>query len=138
VVPDRAFFTVDRRFNPEETLQNAKQELMQVFDTAKSKGIRIKAELLQEGESSEADPNSSLALALRDSIGVVKGANPSFELCPGLCEIRFFNDQGIPAYAYGPGLLEVSHGPNEYVRIADMLSCTEVFILTCLRLLGSS
>lgn len=136
VVPDRAYVTVDRRFNPEETLQNAKQELMQVFDAAKSKGIRIKAKLLQEGESSEADPGSSLALVLRDSIGEVKGVNPPFELCPGLCETRFFNDLGIPAYAYGPGLLEVSHGPNEYVRIADMLSCTEAFILTCLRLLS--
>jgi acetylornithine deacetylase/succinyl-diaminopimelate desuccinylase-like protein len=137
VVPDRAFFTVDRRVNPEETLQNAKQELMQVFDAAKSKGIRIKAELLQEGEPSKADPGSSLGLALRDSVEKVKEVYPPFELCPGLCELRFFNEKGIPAYAYGPGLLEISHGPNEYVRITDLLSCTEVFILTCLRLLGS-
>jgi acetylornithine deacetylase/succinyl-diaminopimelate desuccinylase family protein len=136
VVPDRAFFTVDRRFNPEEELQNTKQELMQIFDAAKRQGIRIKTDLLQEGESSQADPRSSLAVALRDTVGEVTGTCPPFELCPGLCEIRFFNRLGIPAYAYGPGILEISHGPNEYVSIPDVLSCTEVFIRVCLRLLG--
>jgi succinyl-diaminopimelate desuccinylase len=136
VVPDRAFFTVDRRLNPEEKLSDARQELMQVFDAAKRRGIKITTEVLQEGKSSKADPNSPLGIALKDSIRKVKGEYPFFELCPGLCEIRFFNNQGIPAYAYGPGLLEVSHGPDEFVRIPDMLICTEVFIRTTLRLLS--
>ena len=137
VVPDRAFFTVDRRLNPEEKLADAKHELMEVLDEAKKGGIRITTEVLQEGESSTADPNSPLAAALKKAIREVKGDAPPFELCPGLLETRFFNSQGIPAYAYGPGLLEVSHGPDEYVRIPDMLGCTEVFIRTTLRLLRS-
>jgi succinyl-diaminopimelate desuccinylase len=136
VVPDRAFFTVDRRLNPEEKITDAKRELMQVFDAAKKRGIKVTTKVLQEGDSSTADPNSPLAKTLKDAIRDVRGDSPSMELCPGLCEIRFFNNQGIPAYAYGPGLLEVSHGPEEYVRIPDMLICTEIFILTALRLLG--
>ena len=79
---------------------------------------------------------SPLAAALKDTIREVKGKSPSFELCPGLCEIRFFNTRGIPAYAYGPGLLEVSHGPDEYVKIPDMLANAEVYIKTALRLVG--
>jgi succinyl-diaminopimelate desuccinylase len=136
VVPDRAFFTVDRRTNPEERLSEAKQELMDVFDKARQKGIKLEVETLQEGESSSANPNSRLALALKDSIIDVTGKTPAFELCPGLCEIRFFNDQGIPAYAYGPGLLEVSHGPEEYVKLPYMWRCTEIYIQTILRLLS--
>ena len=66
----------------------------------------------------------------------VTGKIPSFELCPGLCEIRFFNKKGMPAYAFGPGLLEVSHGPDEYVNISDVLSCAEVYTLTAIRLLS--
>lgn len=92
--------------------------------------------MLQEGEPSVADPGSPLAVALKDSVAEVKGLIPAFLLCPGVCEIRFFNKQGIPAYAYGPGLLEVSHGPEEYVRIPDLQDCTEIFIRTVLRLLG--
>ena len=33
-------------------------------------------------------------------------------MCPGLLETRFYAAYGIPAFAYGPGLLTVSHGPE--------------------------
>ena len=134
IVPDRAFFTVDRRFNPEEKLSDARKELMQVFDAARSRGIAVEADVLQESESSTADPESPLAIALGKTVTEVKGEPPPFELCPGTLEIRFFNNQGIPAMAYGPGLLEVSHGPEEYVGIPEMLDCTNVYIGTALRL----
>ena len=136
VVPDKAFFTIDRRINPEEKLSDAKQELMDVLEDSRQKGIRLEVETLQEGDISSADLDSPLALALRESITEVTGKIPSYELCPGLCEIRYFIGQGIPAYAYGPGLLEVSHGPEEYVRIPDMSRCTEIYIRTILRLLN--
>jgi succinyl-diaminopimelate desuccinylase len=37
-------------------------------------------------------------------------------MCPGLLEIRFYAEQGMPAYAYGPRLLSISHGPKEFVN----------------------
>lgn len=135
-VPARAFFTIDRRINPEERLSEAKKELMDVLEDACKKGIRLEVETLQEGDSSSADLDSPLALALKESVREVRGRIPAFELCPGLCEIRYFISQGIPAYAYGPGLLEVSHGPEEFVRIPDMLRCAEIYIRTILRLLS--
>ncbi len=136
VVPDRAYFTIDRRINPEEKLTEAKQELMETFREVGERGIDVETELIQEGESSASDSGSPLAAALIDSVSAVKGEIPVFELCPGLCEIRFFNNQGIPAYAYGPGLLEVSHGPEEFVKISDLLDCTEIFIRAVLQLLA--
>jgi len=134
VVPDRAFFTIDRRINPEEKMDEAKKELTQIFNEYKKKGFELEIELLQEGESSVASRESPLATALKQSIIDITSKSPSFELCPGLCEIRFFNNRGIPAYAYGPGLLEVSHGPEEYVNIRDILNYTMVYALTALRL----
>ncbi len=95
----------------------------------------MEIELLQEGRASLASLDSPLASALKQSIKDVTENDPSFELCPGLCEIRFFNERGIPAYAYGPGLLEVSHGQEEYVSIREILNCTMVYALTALRLL---
>jgi succinyl-diaminopimelate desuccinylase len=136
VVPDKAYFTIDRRLNPEEKVNEAKKELMDVFLDAEKQGMTMEAELLQAGEPSSADTDTSLALALRDSVAEVKGRIPVFALCPGVCEIRFFNNQGIPAYAHGPGLLDVSHGPEEYVKIPDLLDDTEVFIRTVIRLLA--
>lgn len=136
VVPDRAFFTVDRRLNPEESLDDTRAELMEVFDEHTKKGADLNVELLQEGESSTADSASPLALALMHSVKNITGREPVFELCPGLCEIRFFNNRNIPAYGYGPGILEVSHGPREYVRIKDILDCAAIYALTALRFLA--
>lgn len=133
VVPDKAFFTLDRRINPEENLEEAKKELDEIFDEHRRQGIKIKALILQEGDSSAGSPQTPLASALSRSIEDITGKAPLFKLCPGLCEIRFFNKRDTPAYAYGPGLLETSHGPEEYVKISDVLDCTMVYALTALR-----
>lgn len=132
VVPERAFFTIDRRINPEESLDEAKKEIMDVLDKYKKKGIPIIAEILQEGMPSFAEPENRLALALKQSVEEVTKESVNFELCPGLCEIRYFNHLGIPAYAYGPGLLEVAHSPNEYVDVDKVLDCALIYVLTAI------
>ena len=60
------------------------------------------------------------------------------ELCPGLLETRFYAERGVPAYAYGPGILAVSHGPNEFVRLSKVVECAKVYALTALRMLARS
>ena len=133
VVPDTAFFTIDRRLNPEEDLKKARQEILDVVRIFKRRGYRIEVDEIQQGESSEAPMNSMLAKTLKSSIQDVVGKIPSFELCPGLCEIRFFNQRRIPAYAYGPGLLEIAHTPHEYVNINNIIECTNVYAMTALK-----
>jgi succinyl-diaminopimelate desuccinylase len=135
VVPDRAFFTIDRRINPEESLDEAKKELMCLLENYKKKGIEIEVRILQEGESSAAETKAPLASALRETVRDVTGKIPCSELSPGLVEIRFFNKRGIPGFAYGPGLLEVSHRADEYIRISDILNCAKIYSLTAVRLL---
>jgi succinyl-diaminopimelate desuccinylase len=41
-------------------------------------------------------------------------------------EIRFYAEQGMPAYAYGPGLLSISHGPKEFVDTDRIVQCAAV------------
>ena len=57
------------------------------------------------------------------------GKEPAFEMCPGLLETRFYAAYDIPAYAYGPGLLTVSHGPNEFVPILNIAQCAALEFL---------
>ncbi|MGB8951663.1 MAG: ArgE/DapE family deacylase [Candidatus Aminicenantales bacterium] len=137
VVPENAYFTLDRRLNPEESLRQAKREIKEVLDAHRNRGIQIDVETMQEGKPSRASERSPLARALSRSIRECSGHVPRFELCPGLCEIRFFNNRRIPAYAYGPGRLEVSHGPEECVRVVDVSSCARIYTLTADRLLNS-
>ena len=57
-------------------------------------------------------------------------------MCPGLLEIRFYAERGIPAFAYGPGLLSVSHGPNEFVPVERILNCAQVYAMAAAQLLS--
>jgi len=57
-------------------------------------------------------------------------------MCPGQLEIRFYAAQGIPAYAYGPGLLSVAHSPNEYVDLRKVIETAAIFALTAIETLN--
>ena len=135
-VPDECWFTVDRRLNPEEDFEVEKQRLFDVIDRARGPAT-IEVEVIQEGRSSGSDENGPLGRALAESIVDVTGRAARFELCPGLLEIRFYAERGVPAFAYGPGLLTVSHGPDEFVPIDRIVECAQVYALTAARLLGS-
>ena len=50
-------------------------------------------------------------------------------LCPGVLETRWYAELGIPALAYGPGRLDVSHGPDEFIDEAAMRRCAAVYAL---------
>ncbi len=137
VVPEKCWFTVDRRINPEEDLAAEKAKLLDVLEGCKRDGIPLEWEILQEGSSAACDEDAALGQALSRSIRAVTGELPCFELCPGLLEIRFYAAKGIPAYAYGPGLLSVAHGPNEYVDVRKMIDCAAIYALTAMDMLKS-
>jgi succinyl-diaminopimelate desuccinylase len=127
LVPDRCVFTVDRRINPEENFETERQALFKVFDEARREGVKLDVEVFQEGRpsgSSEAEP---LARTLRTHVKAVTGRAPKFEMCPGLLEVRFYAEQGIPAYAYGPGLLSIAHGPHEFVHTDRVVDCAVIY-----------
>jgi succinyl-diaminopimelate desuccinylase len=136
VVPDVSWFTVDRRINPEENLEEEKQRLLSVFDHARAGDIDLAVEVLQEAEASGTAAGTLLEQVLTRSIEAVTGRAPQVEMCPGLLETRFYAASGIPAFAYGPGLLTVSHGPNEFVPIERIVQCAGIYALTAAEMLS--
>jgi len=130
VVPEKCSFTIDRRINPEEELQAEKAKLLEVLESCQREGIPLNWEILQEGTASSCHEGETLGAALSENIQAVTGAAPRFEMCPGLLETRFYAARGIPAYAYGPGLLSVAHGPNEYVDLRKVVDCAAIYALT--------
>jgi succinyl-diaminopimelate desuccinylase len=136
IVPDHCWFTVDRRINPEENLEEEKTRLLAILEDCRREGIRLQWETLQEGHASASSEHDPLAHALSSSIEAVTGDVPRFEMCPGLLETRFYAAQGIPAYAYGPGLLSVAHGPNEYVDLRRVRDCAAIYAQTAIKILN--
>ena len=136
VVPAECWFTVDRRINPEENFATEKSRLLGVLESCKQDGIPLEWEVFQEGESSACDEHGPLGEGLSKSVRAITGAAPRFEMCPGLLETRFYAAQGIPALAYGPGLLSVSHGPNEYVDLRRIAATGAIYALTAMEMLN--
>jgi len=135
VVPEECWFTIDRRINPEEDLAEEKRKLIATLQGCKSDGIRLEWKILQEGQSSSCREEEPLGKALSRSVRAVTGEAPHFEMCPGLLEIRYYAAQGVPAYAYGPGQLEVAHGPDEFVDLRKIIDCAAVYALVALDML---
>jgi succinyl-diaminopimelate desuccinylase len=130
VVPGSAWFSVDRRFNPEEDLD---EEVARLTDTIAEAAARADADVsidvLQSAPSARTDETHPAAVALARCITQVEGASPRFEMCPGVLETRWYSQLGIPAFAYGPGRLDVSHGPDEFIDELAMRRCAAVYAL---------
>lgn len=130
VVPDNCWFTADRRINPDEDFEKEKQKLLSLLDAPD-----LEVELIQEGRACNVSEGGPLGQALARAVERVSGRAPQFEMCPGLLEIRFYAERGIPAFAYGPGLLTVSHGPNEFVPVDRIVQCAQVYALAAAEIL---
>jgi acetylornithine deacetylase/succinyl-diaminopimelate desuccinylase family protein len=117
VVPERCVFTVERRFNPEEDLETEKARVLACLDGFRRQGVDLEAEVMQEGDSSGVPDDHPVARVLAETIEAVTGQPPAFAMCPGILETRWYARKGIPAFAFGPGCLEVSHGPDEAIEI---------------------
>lgn len=134
VVPDRFSFTVDRRPNPEEDYDEAKAELELALQGAQRRGIPIVWEVLQDARSAQTPPDSALARTLAATAGDVTGERPSLTCCPGVLEIRVYHALGIPALAFGPGLTESMHRPDEHVPVENLAAASEIYAQTAVAL----
>ena len=111
---------------PEENLAAEKARIIAVLENCKADRISLTYEVFQEGNSSASAESHAVAQSLSRNITQVTGKKAKFEMCPGLLETRFYASQKIPAYAYGPGLLSVAHGPNEYVDLRRMIDVAAI------------
>ena len=136
VVPNACSFTLDRRFNPEETLDAEKERLFALFEEIRRRGIALDVDVLQEGAASGVPNDHPVARTLTQTIADVTGARPAFTMCPGLLETRWYARKGVPAFAYGPGPLELAHGPEESIEVESIFRHTIIYAMTAARLLA--
>ncbi len=131
VTPEFCSFTVDRRINPEENLEQEERRLRDALD-------EFEIETLQKEPSAATPEEDPLGIILSRHIANITGKEAVFEMCPGLLETRFYAARRIPAFAYGPGLLTVSHGPNEFVPIRNISQYALIYALTAADALKAS
>jgi len=80
---------------------------------------------------------SLVVLALAGAIGEVLGFPPEYVVSPGTYDQKHIDRIGRThnCIAYGPGILDLAHQPDEYVGVDDMIDAAKVMALTLHRLL---
>jgi succinyl-diaminopimelate desuccinylase len=127
IVPAEFSFTVDRRPNPEEDYDEAKQELLDLLASARNDGFELDWEVLQDAPSAVTPAGSDFVRAVAGAVTAVTGTTPTVTCCPGVLETRVYDQLGIPAVAFGPGLIERMHGPDEDVPISNLVDAAAIY-----------
>jgi succinyl-diaminopimelate desuccinylase len=109
VVPDECVVTVNYRFAPDRSEEEAQAYIRDLF-------AAWPVEILDSSPGARpgltAGPAADFAKAV--------GGTPRAKL--GWTDVARFAELGIPAVNYGPGISEIAHTPGEYVEAAPIVS----------------
>jgi succinyl-diaminopimelate desuccinylase len=85
------------------------------------------------------DPAAPVPSAVAAAIRQVLGREAEIVASPGTYDQKHIVRIGKleDCVAYGPGILDLAHQPDEYVEIDAMLASAKVMALTVLRLQGA-
>lgn len=139
VVADSCRIVIDRRFMIEEDIASVKGEVRAILDrVAESRpGFRYALKDLFEVLPSMTDKNAPVARATAAAIRHVLQREPAFICSPGSYDQKHIDRIGKlkDCIAYGPGILDLAHQPDEYVVIADLVRSAQVMALAAHSLL---
>lgn len=139
VVADSARIVIDRRFMIEEPIAAVKAEVRELLDGLARERADFRYELRDMFEviPSMTDPNGPVAATTARAVRDVLGREAAFICSPGSYDQKHIDRIGKlkDCIAYGPGILDLAHQPDEYVGIDDMVQSAKVMALSALRLL---
>ena len=83
--------------------------------------------------------DAPVAVALAKAVETVLGRQPAFVVSPGTYDQKHIDRIGRlrNCVAYGPGILDLAHQPDEYVGVDDMTDAATVMALALADLLGA-
>jgi succinyl-diaminopimelate desuccinylase len=130
---------LDRRFLVEEELADVKDEIIALLDQLKvvRPGFDYVIRDVMEFLPTFTPLDAPVVTATRDAIRRVLGKEPDFIASPGTYDQKHIYRTGKldQCIAYGPGILDLAHQPDEYVDIDDLMHSAQVMALSALRLL---
>jgi succinyl-diaminopimelate desuccinylase len=133
VVADSCRMIIDRRFLIEEPLDTVKAEVQNLLDhlTESRRGFRYELRDLFEVHPTLTDRSAPVARSVAEAIRTVLGREPDFVVSPGTYDQKHIDRIGRlhNCIAYGPGILDLAHTPDEYVDIDDLVTSAQVMAL---------
>ena len=134
----RAVF--DRRFLLEENLDEVRGEIHALLAEQQRRDAEFRFELndLMIVHPTMTAPDARLVETMATAIQSAIGKTPPLIASPGTYDQKHFaRIAGVEqCIAYGPGLLNLAHQPDEYCEIEHLLQACKAMALAALRLLG--
>lgn len=129
-VPDSCRIVIDRRYLVEETLDEVRAEIVGLLDDLRRDRPNFDYALreLNHVIPSMTDRDAPIARTVAEAIEEVMGRPAEFVASPGSYDQKHIDRIGKlkNCIAYGPGLLELAHKPDEYVGVDDMMDSAAV------------
>ncbi|MGX9355450.1 acetylornithine deacetylase/succinyl-diaminopimelate desuccinylase family protein [Roseobacteraceae bacterium S113] len=138
-VPDSCRIVIDRRYLPEESYESVSGEVRGLLDDLKSERDRFDYTLeeINHVAPSMTARDAPVVETVHAAIADVFGTAPDYVASPGTYDQKHIDRIGRlkNCIAYGPGVLELAHKPDEWVGVEDMVQSAEVMALSLARLL---
>lgn len=139
-VADRCTATFDRRFIPEESWDEVREEVMDAVAHLAEEDPERRLSVVDRMvvHPVQAPPGSPVVTALANAIREVRGRDAALVASPGTYDQKHFARIGgiDHCVAYGPGPLAEAHQPDESCAVDDIVACTQVLALAVLELAG--
>jgi succinyl-diaminopimelate desuccinylase len=139
LVADACRLVFDRRLLIEEDLGEVKAKMRALLDglVQGRPGFRYSLRDLLEVRPSMTEPDRPVVRATAAAVRKVLGREPALICSPGTYDQKHIDRIGHlrDCVAYGPGILDLAHQPDEYVEIADMTASAKVMALAAYSLL---
>lgn len=138
-VPDSCRLTIDRRFLIEEDPTQVKGEVIAILDRLKATRPKFDYALreIMEVLPTMTERDAPVARAVAAGIEAVFGRAPEYVISPGTYDQKHIARIGHlhDCIAYGPGILDLAHRPDEFIVIDDMIESARVMAFALDRLL---
>jgi len=139
LVADSCRMVIDRRFLIEESLDAVKSEVVGLLDdlVRERPGFNYTLRELFAVAPTMADRDGAVAMATAEAISRVLGRPAQFICSPGTYDQKHVDRIGKlkDCIAYGPGVLDLAHQPDEWVGVDDMVAAAKVMALSAAALL---
>jgi succinyl-diaminopimelate desuccinylase len=141
-VPDSCRMIIDRRLLIEENMDSVKGEVRALLEqlALERDGFAYELRDIFEVRPTMADRNGPVARSTAAAIQQVMGRAAEFVCSPGTYDQKHIDRIGRlrDCIAYGPGILDLAHQPDEYVLIEDMVNSAKVMALAARSLLSGT
>ena len=139
-VPDSCRMVIDRRFLIEENIDEVQEEVFNVLKAveAQRENFRYDVREIQRVLPTMTEKSAPVVQSVAKAVAQVFGREPQYVVSPGTYDQKHIDRIGRlkNCIAYGPGILDLAHKPDEYVGIDDMVESAQVMGRSLLDLLG--